>query len=215
MNYEIIVHVIRLLTNYTFSGQTNGKIDLEHYSNSAEIVNNYEIKSNGPSIIEQLTLSFFIPIAYKVPGSTAVVPIINITTLRLQATYDSQLLGIDLYDHNDTILLLDTVEISTSVKDGLEKTIITQNGQGYDISTSGHVHQMMHDLNPDMVATASMSRKRRDLKALTANREQYARISNVKAHDLLSDEFKDTLPVNRTIVFNCRDRRYPSVSGPR
>ncbi|KAH8275324.1 hypothetical protein KR026_005117 [Drosophila bipectinata] len=190
-------------------GQTNGKIDLEHYSNSAEIVNNYEVKSNGPSIIEQLTLSFFIPIAYKVPGSTAVVPIINITSLRLQATYDSQLLGIDLYDHNDTILLTDTVEISTSVRDGLEKTVITQNGQGYDISTSGHIHQVMQDLEPDMVATASMSRKRRDLKKLTANREQYARISNTKAHDLLSDEFKDTLPVNRTIVFNCRD---PEIS---
>ncbi|KAH8277662.1 hypothetical protein KR018_003291, partial [Drosophila ironensis] len=186
-------------------GQTNGQIDLEHYSNAAEIVNNYEIKSNGPSVIEQLTLSFYIPIAYKVAGSTAVIPIVNITTLRMQATYDSQLLPIDLYDQNNTLLIVDAVESSTSVSGGMEKTIITQNGQGYDISTSGHVHHTLQILDPDTVATASMSRKRRDLKALTANREQYARIANVKAHDLLSDEFKDTLPVNRTIVFNCRD----------
>ncbi|KAH8388159.1 hypothetical protein KR200_011056 [Drosophila serrata] len=186
-------------------GQTNGQIDLEHYSNSAEIINNYEIKSNGPSVIEELTLSFYIPIAYKVAGSTAVIPIINITSLRMQASYDSQLLNIDLYDQNDTLLFPDPVEVSTTVSGGLERTVITQNGNGYDVSTSGHIHHTMQVLDTDSVVTASMTRKRRDLKALTANREQYARISNVKAHDLLSDDFKDKLPVNRTIVFHCRD----------
>ncbi|XP_016972539.1 integrin alpha-PS3 isoform X2 [Drosophila rhopaloa] len=186
-------------------GQTNGQIDLEHYSNSAEIVNNYEIKSNGPSIIEQLTVSFYIPIAYKVAGSTAVIPIVNISSLKMQATYDSQLLGIDLYDQNNTLLIVEPLEVATTVSGGMERTVITQNGQGYDIHTSGHVHQTMQVLDPDTVATASMSRKRRDLKALTANREQYARISNVKAHDLLNEDFKDKLPVNRTIVFHCRD----------
>ncbi|XP_020800285.1 integrin alpha-PS3 isoform X2 [Drosophila serrata] len=186
-------------------GQTNGQIDLEHYSNSAEIINNYEIKSNGPSVIEELTLSFYIPIAYKVAGSAAVIPIINITSLRMQASYDSQLLNIDLYDQNDTLLFPDPVEVSTTVSGGLERTVITQNGNGYDVSTSGHIHHTMQVLDTDSVVTASMTRKRRDLKALTANREQYARISNVKAHDLLSDDFKDKLPVNRTIVFHCRD----------
>ncbi|EDW47967.1 integrin alpha-PS3 isoform X1 [Drosophila sechellia] len=186
-------------------GQTNSQIDLEHYSNSAEIVNNYEIKSNGPSVIEQLTVSFYIPIAYKVAGSTAIIPIINVTSLKMQASYDSQLLSIDLYDQNNTMIVVDPVEVTTTLKGGLERTVITQNRQSYDIHTSGHVHQTMEVLDTSMVATASMSRKRRDLKALTANREQYARISNVKAHDLLSDDFKGKLPVNRTIVFNCRD----------
>ncbi|XP_017069438.1 integrin alpha-PS3 isoform X2 [Drosophila eugracilis] len=186
-------------------GQTNNQIDLEHYSNSAEIINNYEIKSNGPSVIEQLTVSFYIPIAYKVVGSTAIIPIINVTSLKMQASYDSQLLAIDLYDQNNTLLIVDTIEAVTTLHGNLERTVISQNGQGYDIHTSGHVHQTMQVLDTDMVATASMSRKRRDLKALTANREQYARISNVKAHDLLSEDFKGKLPVNRTIVFNCRD----------
>lgn len=190
---------------FPFRGQTNGKVDLEHYSNSAEIINNYEIKSNGPSVIEELTLSFYIPIAYKVAGSAAVIPIINITSLKMQASYDSQLLNVDLYDQNNTLLLVDAVEVSSRVSGGLEKTVITQNGHGYDVSTSGHIHHTMEVLDSDAVATASMTRKRRDLKALTANREQYARISNVKAHDMLSDDFKDKLPVNRTIVFHCRD----------
>ncbi|KAH8348438.1 hypothetical protein KR084_007423 [Drosophila pseudotakahashii] len=188
-------------------GQTNNQIDLEHYSNSAEIINNYEIKSNGPSIIEQLTVSFYIPIAYKVAGSTAIIPIINVTSLKMQASYDSQLLSVDLYDQNNTLLVVNPVEVGvTTLSGGLERTVITQtHGQSYDIHTSGHVHQTMQVLDSDVVATASMSRRRRDLKALTANREQYARISNVKAHDLLSEDFKGKLPVNRTIVFNCRD----------
>ncbi|XP_017013569.2 integrin alpha-PS3 isoform X2 [Drosophila takahashii] len=188
-------------------GQTNNQIDLEHYSNSAEIINNYEIKSNGPSVIEQLTVSFYIPIAYKVAGSAAIIPIINVTSLKMQASYDSQLLSVDLYDQNNTLLVVDPVEVGvTTLSGGLERTVITQtHGQSYDIHTSGHVHQTMQVLDSDMVATASMTRRRRDLKALTANREQYARISNVKAHDLLSEDFKGKLPVNRTIVFNCRD----------
>lgn len=56
------------------------------------------------------------------------------------------------------------------------------------------------------VMTASMtrrSRSRREAAALTASKDQYARIA--KAHDLLSDDLKGTLPVNRTIVFNCND----------
>ncbi|XP_037715995.1 integrin alpha-PS3 isoform X2 [Drosophila subpulchrella] len=187
-------------------GQTNNQIDLEHYSKSAEIINNYEIKSNGPSVIEQLTISFYIPIADKVAGSTAIRPIINMTSLKMQATYDSQLLGIDLYDQNNTLLLLDPIEVATTLSGGLERTVITQtHGLSYDIHSSGHVHQTMEVLDTDRVATASMTRRRRDLRALAANREQNARISNVKAHDLLSEEFKGRLPVNRTIVFNCRD----------
>jgi len=189
-----------------FSGQTNNQIDLEHYSNSAEIINNYEIKSNGPSVIEQLTISFYIPIADKVAGSNAIRPIINMTSLKMQATYDSQLLGIDLYDQNNTLLLVDPIEVATTLSGGLERTVITQShGLSYDIHSSGHVHQTMEVLDTDRVATASMTRRRRDLRALAANREQNARLSNVKAHDLLSEEFKGRLPVNRTIVFNCRD----------
>lgn len=59
----------------------------------------------------------------------------------------------------------------------------------------------------DSVMSASMgnSRKRREAAALTANKDQYARIAQAKSYDLLSDDLKGTLPVNRTIVFNCND----------
>jgi len=126
---------------------------LEHYSNSAEIVNNYEIKSNGPSVIEQLTVSFYIPIAYKVAGSTAIIPIINVTSLKMQASYDSQLLSIDLYDQNNTMLVVDPVEVTTTLSGGLERTVITQNRQSYDIHTSGHVHQTMEVLDTRQAGT--------------------------------------------------------------
>ncbi|XP_017839011.2 LOW QUALITY PROTEIN: integrin alpha-PS3 [Drosophila busckii] len=187
-------------------GQTNGAIDLEHYKNSAEIINNYEIKSNGPSTVDALELVFHIPVAYKIAGSTATIPIINVSNLTMQATYDAQLVAIELLDQNNTQLILNPIEVPTSrIGYDEEHAVLTQNGEHYDISTSGHVHEHLQILDTDSVATASMSRKRRDLKALTANREQYARISNIKAHELLSDDLKGKLPVNRTIVFNCKD----------
>ncbi|XP_023173042.2 integrin alpha-PS3-like [Drosophila hydei] len=187
-------------------GQTNEAINLEHYKNSAVIVNNYEIKSNGPSNVDGLELVFHIPVAYKIAGSTATIPIINVSNITMQATYDSQLVSIELLDPNNTQIIMNAVEISTTrTSEHKERVVVSQNGAQYDVSSSGHTEQSWQELDSDAVATASMTRKRRDLKALTANREQYARISNVKAHELLSEDFKGKLPVNRTIVFNCRD----------
>lgn len=177
---------------------------MEHYKNSADITNNYEIKSNGPSTIDGLEIVFHIPVAYKISGSSATIPIINVSNLTMQATYDSQLVAIELLDQNNTQIIMNTIEVSSS-RTSTERVLFSQNGAHYDSSTSGHVHESWQSLDSDSVATASMTRKRRDLKALTANREQYARISNTKAHDLLSEDFKGKLPVNRTIVFNCRD----------
>lgn len=185
-------------------GQTNSKIDLEHYSNSAVIENNYEIKSNGPSTIEALEIVFHIPVAYKIAGSKAIIPIINVANISMQATYDSQLVAIELLDQNNTQIIMNAVEVSSS-RSVTEGVAVSQNGGHYDIITSGHVHETWQEYDSDSVATASMTRKRRDLQALTANREQYARISNIRGHELLSEDFKGKLPVNRTIVFNCRD----------
>ncbi|KAH8299896.1 hypothetical protein KR044_007351 [Drosophila immigrans] len=185
-------------------GQTSAQLDLEHYKNWADITNNYEIKSNGPSTVDGLEIVFHIPVAYRISGSTATIPIINVSNLTMQATYDSQLVGIELLDQNNTQIIMNTVEVS-STRSHTEHVVVSQNGAHYDVSTSGHVHTTWQELDSDSVATASMTRKRRDLKALTANREQYARITNIKAHELLSEDFKGKLPVNRTIVFNCRD----------
>lgn len=51
----------------------------------------------------------------------------------------------------------------------------------------------------------SRRRRRRDLAEKTASKDQYARIAQIKAHELLSEDLKGKLPVNRTIVFNCND----------
>ncbi|XP_016972382.1 integrin alpha-PS3-like [Drosophila rhopaloa] len=82
----------------------NGQTVLKHYPYSAEIINHYEIRSGGPSTIEELTLSFYIPVAYKANDSMEVIHIINITSLKTQATYDSQSLSVALYDQNNTLL---------------------------------------------------------------------------------------------------------------
>jgi len=77
---------------------------------SEEIINSYEIKSNGPSTIEQLTVSFYLPIAHKKADSSEVQHIINITSLKMQATHDSKVLPIKLYDHNNNLLIVDTTD---------------------------------------------------------------------------------------------------------
>lgn len=56
-----------------------------------------------------------------------------------------------------------------------------------------------------LASTMSHSRRRREAAALTANKEQYARIAHAKSFELLGEDLKGTLPVNRTIVFNCND----------
>lgn len=62
---------------------------------------------------------------------------------------------------------------------------------------------VQHD-NNNMISNMSIRRRRRE--AATANvvtKAQYERI--VKAHELLGEDLKGKLPVNRTIVFNCND----------
>ncbi|XP_017061762.1 integrin alpha-PS3-like [Drosophila ficusphila] len=84
-------------------GQTNGQTVLKNYPYSAEIVNHYEIKSHGPSTIENLKLSFYIPVAFKA-NSMAVVPIVNVSSLKIRASYNATLSSIDLYDQNNTLI---------------------------------------------------------------------------------------------------------------
>ena len=57
-------------------------------------------------------------------------------------------------------------------------------------------------LNP---SDSNRRRRRRELAAQTATKEEYAQIAHYKAHQLLGEDLKGSLPVNRTIVFNCND----------
>ncbi|KAH8348114.1 hypothetical protein KR084_004242, partial [Drosophila pseudotakahashii] len=137
-------------------GQTNDQIDLDDNKNTVEIINSYDIKSNGPSTIEQLTIYMYIPTAYKVDGSNAVQHFINITSLKMQATYDSQLLPIsNLYDQNDSLVIVNTIENSSQ--------------------------NIQEDDDDDQFTTTSPTRMRRDLNELVENPEQQAL---VKTHDL-------------------------------
>ncbi|XP_016972356.1 integrin alpha-PS3-like [Drosophila rhopaloa] len=90
----------------------DGQIALKCSDSSAEVMNSYKIRSRGPSIIEQLTLSVYIPIAFKMASSEAFIPIVNVTSLKMQATYNARPLPIKLYDHNNA--LLDTFPIGNS-----------------------------------------------------------------------------------------------------
>ncbi|XP_041675657.1 integrin alpha-PS4-like [Drosophila eugracilis] len=85
-------------------GQTNDNLVLRHYPYSGEVINHYEIKSQGPSIIEDLAVSLYIPVAYWANDSEKFIPILNISSLKMEANYDSHLLPIQLYDQNNLLL---------------------------------------------------------------------------------------------------------------
>ncbi|KAH8348354.1 hypothetical protein KR084_006705, partial [Drosophila pseudotakahashii] len=106
-------------------GPADGQLVLKKHPYSAEVINNYEIKSHGPSTIQELTLLFFIPIAFKM--DKVVQPIINVTTLKMQATYDFHSLPIKLYDQNNTNLN------EYPLKDSTQNSGLTINGSSTEV----------------------------------------------------------------------------------
>ncbi|XP_054738538.1 integrin alpha-PS3-like isoform X1 [Anastrepha obliqua] len=180
-------------------------VNLEKISNTTEIINNYEIKSVGPSTVGAMDVVFYIPVAYKVPGTTNTIQIIEMDKINMQAVYDAQLIGIDYYENN-TQLIMNTIEISTST----HSTTTASKLKEHKKSTMTYEYNSFYDMpvesdSYDTEDTSNMSlrRRRRQAAAHTATKAQYARI--VKAHELLGEELKGKLPVNRTIVFNCND----------
>ncbi|XP_033156513.1 integrin alpha-PS5 [Drosophila mauritiana] len=84
-------------------GPTDGQIALKEYPYSAEVSNSYEFKSHGPSVIDELTVHVYVPIAYRGAGSAGIRTIFNISSLQMQATHGSLLVPIKLYDQNNTL----------------------------------------------------------------------------------------------------------------
>uniref|UniRef100_A0A1B0A219 Integrin alpha second immunoglobulin-like domain-containing protein n=1 Tax=Glossina pallidipes TaxID=7398 RepID=A0A1B0A219_GLOPL len=202
-----IVREVITLTEFTeidaIGSPKTPHINLEKITDTAEVINIYEIKSNGPSNVGAMELKFDIPVAYRIPGATATIPIIDMSNITMQATYDSQLVGIDFYQ-NTTQILMNSIETfsrghlaaSVSDLDLLDRSV--------------DLDSMKMDDNKDstlevLAASITSRRRRREVTAYTASKEQYARIAQFKAYDMLSDDVKGTLPVNRTIIFNCND----------
>ncbi|XP_016952924.1 integrin alpha-PS4-like [Drosophila biarmipes] len=84
--------------------QTNDQIVLKKDLYTAELINHYEFKSHGPSTIEKLNLSLYIPIAYKTSDSD-IYPIMDLSSFKIQSSYnDSKQLTIELFDPNSVLL---------------------------------------------------------------------------------------------------------------
>lgn len=87
---------------------------------------------------------FNIPVAYRISGSEATIPIIDMNNITMQATYDSQLVGIDFYQ-NTTQLLMNTISTMSSFSSSVTKTIIeNSNGMHYDGINMGHVNEISY-----------------------------------------------------------------------
>ncbi|EDV55931.1 integrin alpha-PS4 [Drosophila erecta] len=87
---------------YVSGVQMNDQIALKGAPYTAEVLNNYEIKSHGPSTLENLTVSLNIPVAYLQSGSSNVIPIVT-SSPKIQTKYEYKLLPIELYDQNGAL----------------------------------------------------------------------------------------------------------------
>ncbi|XP_013109885.2 integrin alpha-PS3 [Stomoxys calcitrans] len=186
-------------------------INLEKMTGSAEVINVYDVKSIGPSTMGSIRIVFDIPVAYTIPGSTKNVQIIDMNNITMQAVHDSQIKDVQFFQ-NSTQILTNAVEKTASFSTQFTTKLSKDggsNGMHYNAINMGHVNEFNvkeESLgNSVMASVASYRRRRRDATAFTANKENYARIANTKSYELLSDDLKGTLPVNRTIVFNCND----------
>ncbi|KAH8244024.1 hypothetical protein KR032_012257, partial [Drosophila birchii] len=96
--------------------QASLQIYLDDNNKYDEVINHFEIMSHGPSVIEHLAVALQIPIAYKPVESTAMIPIINVTSLQVLATYDSRPLVIQLFDQDKNQLIEGTEKASVNQK---------------------------------------------------------------------------------------------------
>ncbi|XP_011178712.1 integrin alpha-PS3 isoform X2 [Zeugodacus cucurbitae] len=185
-------------------------INLEEVSNTSQIINNYEVKSVGPSTVGTVDVVFYIPVAYKVPGTTNTIQIVEKDRINMQGVWNEQTVAIDYFENN-TQLVMNAIEFSSSTH---STTSINSNIQIYkekqfntNLDSLGLYDMPIesdHFYQEDSSKFSQMSiRRKREVAANTATKAQYERI--VKAHELLGDDLKGKLPVNRTIVFNCHD----------
>lgn len=190
-----------------------------------------QIKSMGPSIVSTIDVVFYIPVAYKVSGTTNTIPIVEKDRINMQAVSDGQVVAIDYFENN-TQLVMNAIEItssthsSTSINSNIQIYKEKQFSSSYDslglydmpvesencklINVKKNVHIRLFSktvfpvYHEDSNQFSQMSiRRRREVAVNTATKAQYERI--VKAHELLGEDLKGKLPVNRTIVFNCHD----------
>ncbi|XP_061397209.1 integrin alpha-PS3 [Musca vetustissima] len=182
---------------------------LEELADRAEIINFYEIKSNGPSTVSSMQLVFDIPVAYTIPGTTKTIPIVDINNITMLAMYDAQIKDVSYYQNN-TQLLMNAVEKMSSFSTQFTTQVKTETSSSshfrtMEVHNGGEFTVKEESFGESILSSLSRRRRRREAAALTANKDQYARIAHAKSFELLGEDLKGKLPVNRTIVFNCND----------
>lgn len=67
----------------------------------------------GPSTVGTIDVVFYIPVAYKVPGTTNTIQIVEKDRINMQAVSDAQVVAIDYFENN-TQLMMNAIEITSS-----------------------------------------------------------------------------------------------------
>ncbi|KMY93933.1 integrin alpha-PS4 [Drosophila simulans] len=84
---------------YISGVQANDHVILKGSPYTAEVVNYYEIRNHGPSTLENLNVTLYIPVAYKTSDSTKVIHIVT-SSPQIQSKYAHNILSTNFNDQN-------------------------------------------------------------------------------------------------------------------
>ncbi|EDW47968.1 GM21601 [Drosophila sechellia] len=87
---------------YVSGVQANDQVILKGSPYTAEVVNYYEIKNHGPSTLENLNVTLYIPVAYKTSDSTKVIHIVT-SSPKIQSKYAHNILSTNFNDQNKAL----------------------------------------------------------------------------------------------------------------
>lgn len=176
------------------------------------LTHSLEIRNNGPSTIKNMYLHLWIPIAYSFPYTDRTIDLMDkFQDLSIKARYNNRDLEVSLTQNNNIIIQ----SVQTTPSDG---NLIVDNmiGMGFDSSKSGLDHEFNNGGSPDVNEedlfnnqqfrrrrrNAVENQKYRKYNYYTQKVQEYHRRSK---RSTVTDSIFSNLPINRTILINCRD----------
>lgn len=156
-------------------------------------------------------LHLWIPIAYSFPYSDRTIDLIDkFEDLTIKARYNNRELEVSLTQNNN--ILIQSVQTTPS-----EGSLIVDNmlGMGFDSSKSGLDHEFNNggspDINEEDLYNNQQFRRRRRHVAENQNYRKYnyytqkVQEHRISKRSTVTDPILSNLPINRTILINCRD----------
>lgn len=175
-----------------------------------DISHSLEIRNNGPSTIKNMNLHLWIPISYSFPYADQTIDLLDkFEDLSIKARYNSRDLEVSLTQNNNILIQSAQTTPGSVIVDNMM-------GMGFDSSKAGLDHEFNNGGSSDnaeeeLFNNQQFRRRKRHIvedqnyrkyNYYTQKVQEYHRISK---RSTVTDPILSNLPINRTILINCRD----------